>query len=882
MKKMTVTEIRKKFLDYFESKDHYVGKSYPLVPESDKSLLLINAGMAPLKNYFMGIESPPNKRMATCQKCIRTGDIENVGKTARHATFFEMLGNFSFGDYFKKEAIEWSWDFTTKELGLKEDELWISVYEEDDEAFEIWENHIKVPKERIVRLGKEDNFWEIGTGTGPCGPCSEIYIDRGKEFGCEDENCKPGCDCDRFLEFWNLVFTQFDKDEQGNYNPLPNPNIDTGMGLERIACIMQNVESIFDIDTMKNLVNQISTMSGKEYGNDDKKDISIRVIADHVRAVTFLISDGVLPSNEGRGYVIRRLIRRAIRHGKLLGMEDMFLWKLVNTVVENYKEAYEELEEKQEYIEKVLKIEEQKFEETLDQGISILNTYIEKHKSNNKNILSAEEAFKLYDTYGFPLELTLEILIENNMTVDEDGFKEAMKIQRDRARSARNEKGVDGWKNDLSGLDLSVDTTLFIGYDSLSCKTQIKDIVKNSQISKKISEGDEAILIFDETPFYGESGGQVGDKGYIKGEGFEGIVEDVKKSPNGLFLHDIKLTKGEINKGDLVELIVNKDFRGAVQRNHTATHILHKALKEIVGEHIQQAGSLVTDTRLRFDFNHFEGLTNEEIQNIENKVNKVIYEGHKVSIKTMDIDEAKKIGAMALFGEKYDKDVRVVSVEDYSTELCGGTHVQNSSDIGMFKILSESGIASGVRRIEAITGESVYKYLLEKERLIKDIQTVLKCKEDMMVSKVSQTIEELKDSTKELSKLKAESAMNKLEEMVARAKDIKGIMYISEIFEGIDDEILRNTAEKIINANNNSVVLFSNIVELDKVSFVCMVSPKAQEQGVNAGKLIKDVAKITGGGGGGRPNMAQAGGKDSSKVDEAMKESINILENQIK
>ncbi|MBP2027798.1 alanyl-tRNA synthetase [Acetoanaerobium pronyense] len=879
---MKVSEIRKKFLDYFKSKEHFVDKSYSLVPENDKSLLLINAGMAPLKNYFMGIETPPSKRMATCQKCMRTGDIENVGKTARHATFFEMLGNFSFGDYFKKEAIEWAWEFTTKELGLNEEELWVTVYEEDDEAFEIWENHIKVPKEKIVRLGKDDNFWEIGTGTGPCGPCSEIYIDRGKGFGCDDPNCKPGCDCDRFLEFWNLVFTQFDKDESGNYNLLPNPNIDTGMGLERIACIMQGVESIFDIDTMKNLINKVAQMSNQEYGKDNKKDISMRVIADHARAVTFLISDGVIPSNEGRGYVIRRLIRRAIRHGKLLGMEDMFLWKLVDTVVENYKDAYEELTEKQEYIEKILKIEEEKFEETLDQGITILNGYIERYKNENKMILNGDEAFKLYDTYGFPLELTLEILIENGMTVDEEGFKNAMKSQRERARAARNEKGVEGWKNDMSGLELSVQTTIFNGYDTLYENTQINDIIKDSSLVNEINEGEDAILVFEKTPFYAESGGQVGDRGYIKGNNFEAIVEDVKKSPNGLFMHNIRMTSGTLKKGDKAELLVDKTLRGATQRNHTATHLLHKALKEVVGEHINQAGSLVNENRLRFDFNHFEGVTAEQIKEIEKIVNRVIYEGHRVNVETMSIEEAKQIGAVALFGEKYDSVVRVVSVEGYSTELCGGTHVQNSSDIGMFKILSESGIASGVRRIEAITGENVYKYLLEKEELLTEVKSTLKCNEDMVVPKINQIIDEHKEAIKALSKLKSESAMSRLDDMIKNAQEIKGIKYISDTFENIEDEILRKTAEQIINKVENSVVLFSNIIDAEKVSFVCMVSGLAQAQGVHAGNLIKEVAKITGGGGGGRPNMAQAGGKDSSKVPNAMDESVNILASQIK
>ncbi len=881
MRNLGVNEIREKYLSFFRSKDHYSRSSFSLVPENDKSLLLINAGMAPMKNYFMGIETPPSKRMVTCQKCVRTGDIENVGKTARHATFFEMLGNFSFGDYFKKEAIAWAWEFVTKDLELNPEALWVTVYLEDDEAFDIWEKDIKVPKDRIVRLGKEDNFWEIGTGTGPCGPCSEIYIDRGKEFGCSDPNCKPGCDCDRFLEFWNLVFTQFDKDENGNYNPLPNPNIDTGMGLERMACIMQGVDSIFDIDTMKSIRNNVCDLSKVEYGKTMETDTSIRLITDHSRAVTFLISDGVLPSNEGRGYVLRRLIRRAARHGRLLGIKDNFLVELMETVIINYGEAYPELVEKRDYIKKILTVEEEKFSETLDQGMIILKEYIDKMEMESISILSGEDTFRLYDTYGFPIELTLEIVEEYGYKVDEDGFKIEMQKQKQRARSARTDKNLEGWKETSDALTFSIAKNEFVGYNQLEVVSEVKDIIYDNKKSEKLSQGQIGELIFEETPFYAESGGQVADQGLIKNQNFTAIVKNVQKSNSGLFVHQVEVLSGEIEIGKECELKVDEKSRKSTQRNHTCTHLLHKVLRQVLGAHIHQAGSLVTDTRLRFDFTHFEPITSEQIREIEDIVNEAIYKSYPVSIEIMNIEEAKKSGAMALFDEKYDDSVRVVSVGDFSTELCGGTHVTNSSDIGMFKIISESGIASGVRRIEAITGSNVYQYLLEKELILDEIKSLIKANDDNLIIKLSQTIEEFKCSQKDLSKLKSDIAKNQINEILDNANDIDGIKYVYSLFEDLDDETLRNAAENVINKIDNAVVLLSSHTD-GKISFVCMVSKVAIQKGVHAGKFIKEVSSLTGGGGGGKPNIAQAGGKDISKLSDAMKQSEVILKNLIK
>ena len=686
MQQMGLNEIRSKFLKFFESKDHYLKESASLVPQNDKSLLLINSGMAPLKNYFAGVEVPPSVRMTTCQKCIRTGDIENVGKTARHGTFFEMLGNFSFGDYFKEQSISWGWEFVTQHLNIPEEKVWVTVYEEDDEAFGIWENQIKIPKERIVRLGKDDNFWEIGIG--PCGPCSELYFDRGEEYGCDNPDCKPGCDCDRYLEFWNHVFTQFNRDEEGNYGQLEHKNIDTGMGLERMACIMQGVDTIFDVDTIKHILNTVEKMANVEYGKGGKTDVSIRIITDHIRAVSFLVADGVLPSNEGRGYVLRRLLRRAARHGKLLGIKENFLYKLVDEVIKVSGEAYSELVEKESYIKKVIRIEEEKFNETIEQGMEILASYIADLKKNGETTLSGENAFKLYDTYGFPIDLTQEILEEEHLSIDEEAFNEEMNKQRERARSARGNMDGESWKEDpLSKLDFSVAST-FEGYFELENSGIIKAIVKDNELVDSAVAGDKVIVVLDKTTFYPEGGGQAGDAGLLVNKNEDIVVEviDTKKGANNTIKHIGIVKSGMINTGEKLSTIVDKEIRMASARNHSATHLLHKALKEVLGEHVNQAGSLVTSERLRFDVTHFEAITKEELKVIEEKVNDVILESLNITCENMSINDAKNKGAMALFGEKYGDEVRVVSMGDYSIELCGGTHLTNTSQIGMFKI----------------------------------------------------------------------------------------------------------------------------------------------------------------------------------------------------
>lgn len=879
MEFMKANDIRKKYLDFFKSKEHYVKNSFSLVPKNDKSLLLINAGMAPLKNYFLGIEVPPSKRMATCQKCVRTGDIENVGRTARHATFFEMLGNFSFGDYFKKEATSFAWEFVTKILKLDEDKLWVTVYEEDDEAFDIWKNKVGVSEERIVRLGKDDNFWEIGNGQGPCGPCSEIYIDRGKEYGCDDPNCKPGCDCDRFLEFWNLVFTQFDKQVDGSYKKLEHPNIDTGMGLERMACIMQGVDSIFDIDTMKQIRTKICEISGKKYNENEKTDVSIRIITDHLRAITFMVSDGIVPSNEGRGYVLRRLARRAIRHAKLIGIDKKFINDVANVVIDVYADGYEDLVTNKDYINKILKMEEEKFNETLDTGINILNSYIEDAVKNNDKKIKGEDAFKLYDTYGFPLELTIEIAEEKNCSVDKEEFENQMQQQRERARNARA-KGTDiGWKDEISSLDLSVKNTEFVGYDSLEIENSIQDIIFEKEIVDEALQGQEVILIFDRTPFYAESGGQVGDIGQISGENLKIIVNDVKKSTNGLYLHHCIIEEGRVKKYEKAVLKVDKDIRFAIKRNHTATHLLHKALKIVLGDHIQQAGSLVSSDRLRFDFNHFSGMSKEEISMVEKIVNEQIYNALSVKTEVMSIEDAKNTGAMSLFDEKYGDIVRVLSIGDFSKEFCGGTHVTNSNDIGMFKITSEGGVASGVRRIEAITGLKVYEYLLGEERLIDTVSNIIKSSKENIEKRITEVVEENKSLDKKLKQIQNESAKNTLDTLIKNAKQIKDVKLITYSYENMQDDVLRDIMQEIIDKTENTIVIFSNVItETGKLSFICMVD-KALIPKYNAGKIVKEVAVTTGGNGGGKPNMAQAGGKDISKISEAFAKAKEFIEN---
>ena len=881
MQQMGLNEIRSKFLKFFESKDHYLKESASLVPQNDKSLLLINSGMAPLKNYFAGVEVPPSVRMTTCQKCIRTGDIENVGKTARHGTFFEMLGNFSFGDYFKEQSISWGWEFVTQHLNIPEEKVWVTVYEEDDEAFGIWENQIKIPKERIVRLGKDDNFWEIGIG--PCGPCSELYFDRGEEYGCDNPDCKPGCDCDRYLEFWNHVFTQFNRDEEGNYGQLEHKNIDTGMGLERMACIMQGVDTIFDVDTIKHILNTVEKMANVEYGKGGKTDVSIRIITDHIRAVSFLVADGVLPSNEGRGYVLRRLLRRAARHGKLLGIKENFLYKLVDEVIKVSGEAYPELVEKESYIKKVIRIEEEKFNETIEQGMEILASYIADLKKNGETTLSGENAFKLYDTYGFPIDLTQEILEEEHLSIDEEAFNEEMNKQRERARSARGNMDGESWKEDpLSKLDSSVAST-FEGYFELENSGIIKAIVKDNELVDSAVAGDKVIIVLDKTTFYPEGGGQAGDAGLLVNKNEDIVVEviDTKKGANNTIKHIGIVKSGMINTGEKLSTIVDKEIRMASARNHSATHLLHKALKEVLGEHVNQAGSLVTSERLRFDVTHFEAITKEELKVIEEKVNDVILESLNITCENMSINDAKNKGAMALFGEKYGDEVRVVSMGDYSIELCGGTHLTNTSQIGMFKILSEGGVAAGVRRIEAITGRAVYNYLKEKEEVISNVCSNLKTKEDSLSQKVTSLIEENKSLSKELHDMKTKMSLQAVDSVLDSKLDVNGVNLVTTKFEGMDMNTLKEVADNLRDKLVSGVVVLANTTD-DKLNLVATATKDAVDKGVHCGNIVKSIAQIAGGKGGGRPNMAQAGAPDVSKVDEALNHASEVLKSQVK
>ena len=881
MQQMGLNEIRSKFLKFFESKDHYLKESASLVPQNDKSLLLINSGMAPLKNYFAGVEVPPSVRMTTCQKCIRTGDIENVGKTARHGTFFEMLGNFSFGDYFKEQSISWGWEFVTQHLNIPEEKVWVTVYEEDDEAFGIWENQIKIPKERIVRLGKDDNFWEIGIG--PCGPCSELYFDRGEEYGCDNSDCKPGCDCDRYLEFWNHVFTQFNRDEEGNYGQLEHKNIDTGMGLERMACIMQGVDTIFDVDTIKHILNTVEKMANVEYGKGGKTDVSIRIITDHIRAVSFLVADGVLPSNEGRGYVLRRLLRRAARHGKLLGIKENFLYKLVDEVIKVSGEAYPELVEKESYIKKVIRIEEEKFNETIEQGMEILASYIADLKKNGETTLSGENAFKLYDTYGFPIDLTQEILEEEHLSIDEEAFNEEMNKQRERARSARGNMDGESWKEDpLSKLDSSVAST-FEGYFELENSGIIKAIVKDNELVDSAVAGDKVIVVLDKTTFYPEGGGQAGDAGLLVNKNEDIVVEviDTKKGANNTIKHIGIVKSGMINTGEKLSTIVDKEIRMASARNHSATHLLHKALKEVLGEHVNQAGSLVTSERLRFDVTHFEAITKEELKVIEEKVNDVILESLNITCENMSINDAKNKGAMALFGEKYGDEVRVVSMGDYSIELCGGTHLTNTSQIGMFKILSEGGVAAGVRRIEAITGRAVYNYLKEKEEIISNVCSNLKTKEDSLSQKVTSLIEENKSLSKELHDMKTKMSLQAVDSVLDSKLDVNGVNLVTTKFEGMDMNTLKEVADNLRDKLVSGVVVLANTTD-DKLNLVATATKDAVDKGVHCGNIVKSIAQIAGGKGGGRPNMAQAGAPDVSKVDEALNHASEVLKSQVK
>ena len=879
MQKMGLNEIRSKFLNFFESKGHYAAKSASLVPHNDKSLLLINSGMAPLKNYFAGVEVPPSKRMTTCQKCIRTGDIENVGKTARHGTFFEMLGNFSFGDYFKRESIRWGWEFVTEHLNIPEDRLWVTVYEEDDDAFDIWSKEMNFPTERIVRLGKDDNFWEIGTG--PCGPCSEIYFDRGEAFGCDNPDCKPGCDCDRYLEFWNHVFTQFDRDEEGNYGQLEHKNIDTGMGLERMACIMQDVDNIFEVDTIRHIISSIEKVANVEYGKDAKTDVSIRIITDHIRAVSFLVADGVLPSNEGRGYVLRRLLRRAARHGKLLGIKENFLYKLVDEVIKVSGEAYPELVEKESYIKKVIRIEEEKFNETIDQGSEILASYIEDLKKNNSKTLSGENAFKLYDTYGFPIDLTKEILEEVGLDLDEEAFNDEMNKQRERARSARGNMEGESWKEDpLSKLDESAASS-FEGYNDLSLVGKVNAIVMNDEIVESAKEGDKIAIVLNQTTFYPEGGGQAGDCGILSNDNVTIEITDTRKGANNTIKHIGFVKSGEVKVNDELTTLVNKEVRMASARNHTATHLLHKVLKEVLGEHVNQAGSLVNAERLRFDVTHFEAISKDELKLIEEKVNDAILDSLEINCENMGINEAKEKGATALFGEKYGMEVRVVSMGDFSIELCGGTHLKNTSQVGMFKILSEGGVAAGVRRIEAITGKAVYEYLKERDAVIADVCTTLKAKEDNLTQRATQLVEENKSLSRDLHEIKAKMSLQSADSILDSKIEINGVNLVTAKFEGMDMNTLRETADSLRDKLGSGVVVMANVAD-NKVNFIVTATKDVLEKGIHSGNIVREVAQIAGGKGGGRPNMAQAGASDVTKVEEALNYAGEVIKSQVK
>ena len=875
MEKMGLNEIREKFLSFFESKGCLRLGSFSLVPHNDSSLLLINSGMAPMKKWFTGAETPPRKRVTTCQKCIRTPDIERVGKTARHGTFFEMLGNFSFGDYFKHEAINWAWEFLTKEMGFNPDDLWITVYEEDDEARDIWINEVGVKPERVVKMGKEDNFWEHGTG--PCGPCSEIHVDRGEQYSCGPD-CKIGCDCDRFMEVWNLVFTQFDKDEDGNYNRLANPNIDTGMGLERLAAVNQGVSNLFEVDTVRNVMAHISRIAGVNYKENEKTDVSLRVITDHIRSTVMMVSDGVIPSNEGRGYVLRRLLRRAARHGKLLNINRQFLYEVADTVIDESKSGYPELEEKREYIKKIIKKEEERFDATIDNGLVVLKSYIKDAQDKKLDSLSGEEAFKLHDTYGFPLDLTVEIAEENNLKVDVDGFNKCMEEQKQTARE--NRKDGSSWDG-ADSFEIDVDKpTEFIGYDTLEADGKILAIVTEGEASNEISKGENGIIVTDKTPFYAEMGGQVGDKGKITNGASNIKVTDTTKDGNGLYYHHVEVTDGKFTVGDTVKLSVCEKCRRAIERNHSATHLLHKALKEVLGDHVAQAGSLVTPERLRFDFTHFEAMTKDELSEAEKKVNEAILSALPVTIKELPIDEAKKLGAEAQFGEKYGAVVRVVSMGDYSIEFCGGCHLKNTAQAGLFKILSEGGVASGVRRIEAVTGMGVYEYIKSKDSTIEAIAKNLKSNESDVVKKSEIVMEELKNANKELESINAKLASEKAGSVMSNAVKIGDIDLIAARMDGQTADSLKTMADDIKAKNENAVIAFAAQTD-GKITFVVMAAKNAVAQGAHSGKIIKEISAIAGGSGGGKPDMAQGGGKDASKIDEALAAVADVLKGQL-
>lgn len=868
----SLNDLREKYLSFFESKGHLRLKSFSLVPHNDKSLLLINSGMAPMKKYFTGEVTPPSKRVTTCQKCIRTPDLERVGHTARHGTYFEMLGNFSFGDYFKNEAIPWAWEFLTKTLEIPENLLWPSVYEEDDEAYAIWRDKIGVPEAHIVRLGKEDNFWEHGTG--PCGPCSEIYFDRGEKYGCGSPDCKPGCDCDRYMEIWNNVFSQFNNMGDGTYTELTHKNIDTGMGLERLACVMQGVDNMFEVDTIRNILNTVCRISGKEYGRNAENDISIRAITDHARAATFMISDGIMPSNEGRGYVLRRLIRRAARHGRMLGIERPFLTEMCDAVIRENGEAYPELREKEELIKKVLSTEETAFSRTIDQGLSMLDALMK-----NGGQLSGEDAFRLYDTYGFPLDLTKDILAEKGMTVDEETFDRLMQKQRETARNGRKAADAESWKSDgvaLAGLS----ATEFTGYTENTASAEIVAILKDGQSVQSLSEDEKATLVLNRTCFYAESGGQVGDTGVISRGGSEFTVENTAKNASGVFLHTGTLHGGCLSVGETVTAEINRERRDAIRRNHTAAHLLQAGLRRVLGVHVEQAGQLVNEKAVRFDFTYFAALSAEELRRVEDFVNGAILSAVEVISREMPIEEARKLGAMALFGEKYGKTVRVVSAGDLSIEFCGGTHVTNTAQIGLFHIVSESGIAAGVRRIEAVTGANVLALLIHQNQLLEQAGQPVKCRNtEELPAKVAALAAENKEKEKKIEALQREIAAAALNTVLQKAEPIGKIRLVSAVLEGKTPDEIRSMAEKVKNDSKDAVAAFAGISG-GKLNFCIACGSDAAAAGVHAGKLVREAAAVCGGNGGGRPDFAMAGGKDFSKAAEALERVRTLLKEQ--
>ena len=879
MKPYGVNELRKMFLEFFESKGHLAMKSFSLIPHNDKSLLLINSGMAPLKPYFTGAEIPPRKRVTTCQKCIRTGDIENVGKTARHGTFFEMLGNFSFGDYFKREAISWTWEFLTEVVGLDPNRLYPSVYLEDDEAFDIWNKEIGIPAERIFRFGKEDNFWEHGAG--PCGPCSEVYYDRGEKYGCGKPDCTVGCDCDRYMEIWNDVFTQFDNDGNNHYTELEQKNIDTGMGLERLASVVQDVDSIFDVDTVRALRDKVCEFAHAEYKKDDNKDVSIRLITDHIRSATFMISDGIMPTNEGRGYVLRRLIRRAARHGRLLGIEGKFLARLSETVIEGSRDGYPELEEKKDFIFKVLTQEEEKFNKTIDQGLSILADLEAQMQKEGTKVLSGENTFKLYDTYGFPVDLTREILEEKGFSIDEEGFKAAMEEQRVKARKARavtNYMGADATVYDE--IDANV-TTEFVGYDCLSYESKITVLATENELAEALTEGENGTVFVEKTPFYATMGGQQGDTGVIRTADGEFEVLDTIKLLGGKVGHVGHMTKGMLKVSDSAVLEVCGKGRGATCKNHSATHLLQKALKTVLGSHVEQKGSLVTPDRLRFDFSHFEAMTAAELEKVEALVNQEIQASLPVVTEVMNLEEAKKTGAMALFGEKYEEDVRVVSMGSFSKELCGGTHVDNTRTITAFKIVSEAGIAAGVRRIEALTGDGVFAYYKELEEKLSEAARAAKATPANLIEKIEHLQAEIKELRGENDALKSKLAKDALGDVMNQVKEIGGVKLLAAKLENVDMNGLRELGDQLKEKLGEGIVVLASAMD-GKVSLMATATDGAQKKGAHAGNLIKAIAGLVGGGGGGRPGMAQAGGKNPAGMDAAMEKAAEVVAEQVK